>query len=275
MKNSAINKTLDIITIIFFIFYVFLPLFVVFEYAFAKKWFPSHWWFPQEFGLKWFEEIFSLSGIVKSLFLSYFIAFFVTLFTLIIALLAGYVLGTRAFRETFKSIKLVENISNIPLAFPAITLGIGLLPIYAKLGLLNTIHGVIFSHMVMAVPYALRSIIGAFLTIPPDYEEAARNLGAGRLYIIKKIYLPLIWPGIIAGGVFAFTWSLNEFVLTLFLGYPEIETIPVQIYYYVGGYYLQPQTAAALSLFLLIPSLLLMYMVEKLSKEGSVVTMGA
>jgi ABC-type spermidine/putrescine transport system permease subunit II len=275
MKKSALDRTIDMIIITFFIVYVFVPIFIAFQYAFAEKWFPSHWWFPQELGLKWFKEIFALSNIVKSLILSYIIGFFVTLFTLIIALLAGYVLGTRTFRESFKTTRLMENLSNIPLAFPAITLGLGLLPVYARLGILNTIPGVIFAHMVMAVPYALRSIVGAFLTIPPDYEEAARNLGAGRLYIIRKIYLPLVWPGILAGAVFAFTWSLNEFVLTLFLGYPKIETIPVQIYYYVGGYYLQPQTAAALSLFLLLPSLFLMYLIEKVTRAGSIVAMGA
>jgi len=266
MKKRVLDKAIDITVITLVTLYVFLPLFIVVEYAFAKKWYPSHWWFPQELGVSHFVEMFALSNVGKSLFLSYVIASFVTLFTLIIALLAGYVLGTRAFRETFKSVRLVESLSNIPLAFPAITLGLGLYPIYADLGILNTIPGVIFAHMVRSVPYALRSIVGAFLTIPPDYEEAARNLGSGRLRIIRKIYLPLVWPGMLAGAVFAFTWSLNEFVLTLFLGYPQIETMPVQIYYYVGGYYLQPQTAAALSLFLLIPSLFLMYLVEMISK---------
>jgi ABC-type spermidine/putrescine transport system permease subunit II len=252
-----------------------VPLVIAFEYAFAKKWFPSHWWFPQELGLKNFEEIFALANVVKSLFLSYMIAFCVTILTLLISLLAGYALGTRNFREKFRSVRFVENLSNIPLAFPAITLGLGLLPIYAKLGILNSIAGVVFAHMVMAVPYALRSIVGAFLAIPSDFEEAARNLGAGRLYILRRIYIPLIWPGMIAAAVFAFTWSLNEFVLTLFLGYPSIETIPVQIYHYVGGYYMTPQTAAALSLFLLIPSLFLMYLIERIMKAGTTVAMGA
>ena len=55
-------------------------------------------------------------------------------------------------------------------------------------------------------------------------------------------------------GIFAFSWSLNEFVLILLLGYPKIETIPVQVYQFVGGYYLHPQQAATLGLFLLVPT---------------------
>ena len=175
MIKRYLNKTIDIIIIISIVMYVLLPLFVVVEYAFAKKWYASHWWFPQELGLKHFVEMFTLSNVGKSIFLSYLIASFVTLFTLIIGLLAGYVLGTKGFREKFRSARFVESLSNMPLAFPAITLGLGLYPIYANLGILNTIPGVIFAHMVRSVPYALRSIVGAFLTIPSDYDETSSD----------------------------------------------------------------------------------------------------
>ena len=152
MNKDSLNKILDTIIVIFLSVYIFLPILVAFAFAFATKWFPSHWWFPQEFGVKWFEELLKSAPVINSLVLSYMIAFFVTLFTLTISLLAGYVLGTKAFRESFKSTRLIENLSNIPLAFPAITLGIGLLPVYERLGILSTIPGVIFAHMVIAVP---------------------------------------------------------------------------------------------------------------------------
>ena len=118
-------------------------------------------------------------------------------------------------------------------------------------------------------------MVGSFLLVPPEYEEAARNLGATRLYVMRRIYLPLVWRGVLAAGIFAFSWSLNEFVLVLLLGFPDIETIPVQIYQFVGGYYLHPQKAAALGLFLLLPALGLMYVVERMLKGASVVPAGA
>ena len=61
----------------------------------------------------------------------------------------------------------------------------------------------------------------------------------------------------------------------MLLGFPEIETIPIQIYQFVGGYYLHPQKAAMLGLFLLIPGLGLMYIVERLLKGSAVVPAGA
>jgi putative spermidine/putrescine transport system permease protein len=274
MSSRRFERALNWVILGLLVFIILFPVFVVFQYAFATRWFATDW-FPQEFGLRWFRQILGVGNIVNALVNSYVIATLVTVCTLIITIPAGYVFGTRAHQDSFRGRRLVENFSNMPLAFPTITVGIGLLPMYSKLGLLSSVGGIVLAHMIMAVPYALRAIVSSFLLIPPHYEEAARNLGAGRVYIIRRIYLPLIWPGIVAAAIFAFSWSLNEFVLVLLLGYPDVETIPIQIYQYVGGYYLHPQQAAALGLFLLVPTLLLMFVVERTLKTSTVVPAGA
>ena len=254
---------------------ILVPLCLVFVYAFATKWFANHWWWPQQMGTKWILSIFQTDNLINSLFNSYLLATLTTIATILITFPAAYVLGTRARASTGWPAALAENLSNLPLAFPTITVALGLLPLYAALGLMATFSGIVLCHMIMAVPYALRAMVGSFLLVPPEYEEAARNLGATRLYVMRKIYLPLVWRGVLAAGIFAFSWSLNEFVLVLLLGFPDIETIPVQIYQFVGGYYLHPQKAAALGLFLLIPALGLMYVVERTLKGASVVPAGA
>ena len=254
---------------------ILVPLCLVFVYAFATKWFANHWWWPQEMGTKWILSIFQTDNLINSLFNSYLLATLTTIATILITFPAAYVLGTRARASAGWPAALVENLSNLPLAFPTITVALGLLPLYAALGLMATFGGIVLCHMIMAIPYALRAMVGSFLLVPPEYEEAARNLGATRLYVMRRIYLPLVWRGVLAAGIFAFSWSLNEFVLVLLLGFPDIETIPVQIYQFVGGYYLHPQKAAALGLFLLIPALGLMYIVERMLKGASVVPAGA
>jgi putative spermidine/putrescine transport system permease protein len=275
MRKPPAKRLLPWLVIALTVWIIIFPVFVVFEYAFATKWFPSHWWFPQEFGTRWFERILGINNIVAAMINSYIIAFAVTLATMVITFPAAYVFGARTQAANGRLVQLVEGFSNIPLAFPTITVGIALLPVYAKLGLLSTFTGTVLAHMIMAVPYALRALVSSFLMVPPEYEEAARNLGAGRAYILRRIYLPLVWPGVMAGAIFAFSWSLNEFVLVLLLGYPKIETIPVQVYQFVGGYYRHPQQAAALGLFLLIPTLLLMFIVERTTRSSPVVPAGA
>lgn len=254
---------------------ILLPLGIVFLYAFATKWFANHWWWPQEMGTKWLLSIFQTENLINSLFNSYFLASLTTVATLLITFPAAYVLGTRAKATAGWPAHAVEVLSNLPLAFPTITVALGLLPLYSALGLMSTYTGIVLCHMIMAVPYAMRAMVGSFLMVPPEFEEAARNLGASRPYVMRRIYLPLVWRGVLAAGIFAFSWSLNEFVLVLLLGFPDIETIPVQIYQFVGGYYLHPQKAATLGLFLLIPALGLMYIVERMVKSSSVVPAGA
>jgi putative spermidine/putrescine transport system permease protein len=270
VKNKLVGIVISVLCIV-----IIIPICLMFLYAFATKWFPSHWWFPQEFGTKWVFSILGMRNIISSLFTSYIIATITTIATIAITLPAAYVLGTRASHSVRRETQFVEALANLPLAFPTITVGLGLLPFFAKIGLLGTIPGIILAHMIMAIPYALRAIVGAFLQVPPNYEEAARNLGANRGYILRHIYFPLVWPGVIAGAIFAFSWSLNEFVLVVMLGFPNVETIPIQIYQFVGGYYFHPNQAAALGLFLLLPALLLMFIVEKLLKGSTVVPAGA
>lgn len=254
---------------------ILFPLSMVLLYAFATKWFATQWWWPQEMGMRWVLSIFDTKSLLNALINSYVLATLTTISTLFITFPAAYVLGTRARHIVGWPARGVEMLSNLPLAFPTITVALGLLPLYAALGLMSTFAGIVLCHMILAVPYALRAMIGSFLMVPPELEEAARNLGASRLYVLVKIYLPLVWRGILAGGIFAFSWSLNEFVLVLMLGFPDIETIPVQIYQFVGGYYLHPQRAAALGLFLLLPALAMMYVVERVVKKSAVVPAGA
>lgn len=254
---------------------IMFPLAMVFLYAFATQWFATQWWWPQQMGIRWVVSIFQTPSLVNALVNSYLLATLTTIATLAITFPAAYVLGTRARDAAGWPARWVEMLSNLPLAFPTITVALGLLPLYAALGLMSTFTGIVLCHMILAVPYALRAMIGSFLMVPPELEEAARNLGASRSYVLVKIYLPLVWRGILAGGIFAFSWSLNEFVLVLMLGFPNIETIPVQIYQFVGGYYLHPQRAAALGLFLLLPALLMMYIVERVVQKSAVVPAGA
>ena len=183
MNNSKLKMLLRTTVLSFFVIYLCGPLAVVFLYAFASKWYASHWWFPQEFGFKWFAEIFLVGDVLGVILQSYFIAAMVMFCTLAVCLPAGYVFGSRAARGMGRATRMVEHLSNIPLAFPTITIGIGLLPVYARIGLLGSIPGIVLGHMIMAVPYALRSIVGSYLMVPPDLEHAARNMGAGRLYI--------------------------------------------------------------------------------------------
>ncbi len=251
----------DLLVIGFVVFYMVFPIFVLLEYAFAEVWY-AYQLFPTKLGFKWFSWVLRHYDTRMAIIYSYTLAPLAMLATLALCIPAGYVLGTRRTKLSL----LTENLVNMNMALPVIVIGTGLLPLYFKLGLLNNYWAIIPAHMIGAIPYTLRSITAAFMQVPRDLEEVARVLGATKIQVIRKVYLPLTWRGILAGGIFAFSWSLNEFILTLLLGFPTIKTLPIAIYEYVGGYYLTPQPAAALSLLILIPSIFIAIFLEKYVK---------
>jgi putative spermidine/putrescine transport system permease protein len=258
MWGERRQRLWDMLVIGLVMLYILLPLFVLVEYALAEKWY-AYKLFPEKLGFKWFSWVLRHTDTRGAIFNSYTLAPLVMLSTLALTIPAGYVLGTRRTKLSL----LTENIVNMNMALPAIVIGVGLMPFYIRLGLMYNYWALIPAHMIGAIPYTLRYITAAFVQVPRELEEAARTLGATRSQVIRKVYLPLTWRGILAGGVFALSWSLNEFILTLLLGSPKVKTIPVAIYEYVGGYYLTPQPAAALSILIIIPSILIALLLEK------------
>jgi spermidine/putrescine transport system permease protein len=67
-------------------------------------------------------------------------------------------------------------------------------------------------------------------TIGPEAEEAARDLYASTGYVLRRVLLPLLWPAILAGGLLAFTLSVDDFVISFFTSGPESVTLPLYIY---------------------------------------------
>ncbi len=258
MWGEKRQKLWDALVIGLVVFYMLLPMAVLVEYALAEKWY-AYQLFPEKLGIKWFSWVLRHPDTRRAIINSYTLAPLVMLATLALTIPAGYVLGTRRTKISI----LTENIVNMNMALPAIVIGVGLLPFYTRLGLMYNYWALIPAHMIGAIPYTLRYITAAFLQVPRELEEAARVLGAGRLQVIRKVYLPMTWRGILAGGIFALSWSLNEFILTLLLGSPKVKTIPVSIYEYVGGYYLTPQPAAALSMLIIVPSIFIALLLEK------------
>ena len=263
MRRDGKKGIIAIIILLVIALYIFFPLAIMIVESISVKWYKIYqWWFPQEIGLKWYRQILSNPDIFRAIWLTFVIGVTVAIFSILVVLLPAYAIGS-------KKIKIGRNffeiLGSIPQTVPAVVLGVGMLPVYAKLGWLYTFHGIILAHSVGAVPYVFRTLINGFGSIPPELEEAARSLGAGTFTILRKILIPILKPYLAAAGILAFAWSINEFVLTMLLGYPSIVTISVKVYQNAGGYYWSPYLAGALSTILVVPSLIIVFVLERLT----------
>jgi len=247
----------------------FVPL-VIGSFAFRWGWpdlLPSKWWWEARATARlpqgW-DYVFSpVSRVIESTVNTLGIAIVVTIVCTLVSLPAARVLA----REKFRGKSLVEFFLLTPLIVPEIAVGLGILVTFIQLGLAGTFLGIVLVHLIPTIPYMVRVLTSVFQGLSTDYEEQARVLGAGPLRTMWHVTLPMILPGVIAGGLFAFLISSNVFLLTFFVGSGRIETLPTLLFSRVSGGGALDAVAAGVALLVCIPGIVLLIVTERFIKE--------
>jgi putative spermidine/putrescine transport system permease protein len=117
-----------------------------------------------------------------------------------------------------------------PIIVPSIVHALGFYQVWAQLGLLDTYTGLIIAHTMKGLPYVVISVSASLANFDPRLEQAARSLGASTAQAVRRVVLPQVWPGVLAGGVFAFITSWDELVVNLFLAGRRVLTLPRKIW---------------------------------------------
>jgi putative spermidine/putrescine transport system permease protein len=116
---------------------------------------------------------------------------------------------------------------------PHFTVGLGFLILAAQIGWTRGFAVVIVCHVVLVLPFVLRSVYVSLRNLDQSYELAAASLGASPLRVLLTITLPLLVPGLVSGWLFAAILSFNEFTASLFVTSQATQTLPVAMYNYV------------------------------------------
>jgi putative spermidine/putrescine transport system permease protein len=160
--------------------------------------------------------------------------------SLVVALVTGALatgLGTLAalvlVRHRFPGRDLLNAVFLSPLMLPAVILGIALLQFYTLAGITRTPFAIVCGHLVITVPYVIRLVSAGLAGFDRSLELAAMNLGATPWQAFRRITLPLVRPGIIAGATFATIVSFDDVSVALFLAGPHSVTLPVRIFSYI------------------------------------------
>jgi putative spermidine/putrescine transport system permease protein len=120
-----------------------------------------------------------------------------------------------------------------PLMLPAILTGLALFQVFMLSGIGRPVWGLVAGHTLVAVPYVLRTTLAVLQNFDRRVEEAAAMLGAPPARVFFEVTLPLIRPGVIAGGIFGFIVSFDQLPISLFLVVPGGETLPVVLLNYI------------------------------------------
>jgi len=251
-----------------FAFAIFGPLANLLLWAFAEKWyFPSK--VPSEFGFSFWARVFSpRGGALQSLGTSIWIAVLTVIVSLAVAIPAGYALAR--LKLPFRALILLLFL--LPQAVPNMPIYVNIARVFYEIGLNGTVIGVVLVHAAHGLVLAVWITAAAFASVDKSLEEAARNLGASAWRCFLTITLPLAAPGIIAGAIFVFLESLDEFTGTYFVGVPDVITLPLLMFNAsMGGNY---QIASITALLLLVQSIGFMLLVERFLKPNVMAMVG-
>jgi spermidine/putrescine transport system permease protein len=189
--------------------------------------------FPvRQFSLDWWQRTLASLEVQTLVQNSITIALLVTLISVLLAFF-----GALAFaRYDWKGRKLYQKLLLLPIFFPQAVLGLALLLWMNALGITPSWRTAVVAHLVWIVPVVTLVIAIQVYSYDATLEEAAIDLGAGRLFIFREITLPLLWPGIWSGALFAFLLSWGNFPLSLYTAGAD-STVPKWLYSkMVAGY---------------------------------------
>jgi spermidine/putrescine transport system permease protein len=168
------------------------------------------------------------------------VAFTATIISTIIGTMAALALQRYNFRlRTFSQVSLY-----IPIVIPEIVMGIGILVLFSQLfTYINTalkltgdaqltfgLGTVIMAHISFMIPFVTLVVQARLQGLDKSYEEAAMDLGANEWITFQRVTFPMILPGVLSGGLLAFTLSIDDFIITFFTNGPGSTTLPIYVF---------------------------------------------
>jgi len=181
---------------------------------------------PAGYSLRWYKDFLNNPQWIHSLQNSFIIAIFSTIFATVLGTLAA--LGLSRPYTPYKGV--IMGILISPMIVPLIISATGMFFFYTSIGLSQTHLGIILAHTALGTPFVVITVTATLVGFDQGLIRAAQNLGASPMKVFFSVILPLILPGVISGGLFAFITSFDEVVVVLFLADFDQRTIPLQMF---------------------------------------------
>ena len=203
--------------------FLYAPIAVLIVYSFNASRYRGHW---GGFTFGWYKSLFSNETIMSALYYTLLIA--------VLAALISTVIGTAAAIAIAKLKKtpreLVMNTTYLPVLNPDIVTGVALMMLFIFMRIPFGSVSLLLAHVTFCVPYVVLSVMPKLNQMKPNLYEAALDLGATPFTAFRKVMLPNLMPGIVTGAIFAFTLSLDDFVISFFTTGNGVQNLSIAIY---------------------------------------------
>ncbi len=217
---------------------------------------------PAGYSLKHYEDFFTNDAWQDAMRNSLQIAPVATLLSVAFGTLAA--IGLSQPHVPFRRAIMAVLIS--PMIVPLIISAAGMYFFYSRVGLQGTYIGVVLAHAALGIPFVIITVTATLVGFDNSLTRAAANMGANPVTTFFRVQMPLILPGVISGGLFAFITSFDEVVVVLFVGSAGQKTLPWQMF--IGLREQISPTILAVATILVIISICLLTVVELLRRRS-------
>ena len=241
-----------ILAVVAILGFLVLPAIVVTLAAFNSRSILS---FPPEtWSLRWFAKALAYEDFQAG----FRNGLIVTAWASTIALVVGAAFAFALDRYQFRLKRTLEMVLLSPLVVPHFTVGLGFLILAAQVGFARGYAVIVACHVVLVLPFVIRSVYVSLRNLDQRLELAAASLGAPPHRVLFTVTLPLLTPGLVSGWMFAAILSFNEFTASLFVTAQRTQTLPVALYNYVREY-ADPSMAAISVMYIVVTATLLIF----------------
>lgn len=229
-------KKISKIYVFLIMVFLYAPIIVLIVFSFNQSKSRSNF---TGFTLKWYKELFKNELIMTSLWNTLKIAILAGIFATILGTLAA--IGMHAMKKRSRNIYM--NVTYMPVINPEIVTGISMMLLFVFIcNMVNKVFGngqtilelgfwsVLVAHITFCVPYVVLNVLPKLRQMDNNLYEAALDLGCSPMQSFFKVVVPEILPGIMAGFLMSFTFSLDDFIITYFTNGSSLQTLPVTIY---------------------------------------------
>lgn len=210
-------------TLLFYI-YLFIPIVALVVFSFNASSSATIW---TDFSMKWFVVAFTNRDLQNSAFNSLTIALSAAILSSLAATLMAIMVARQAARRPSG---IAQALIMLPLVIPEVIIGVAVLGFFSFVQLSLGRGNLIIAHTMLCIPYAFLPVRARLQNMDASLELAARDLYATELQVLRRITVPLLTPGIVAGLMLAFVNSMDNFIVSMLVAQPGSTTLPIYIY---------------------------------------------
>ncbi|MFZ7235009.1 spermidine/putrescine ABC transporter permease PotC [Avibacterium avium] len=203
--------------------YLYIPIIILVTNSFNSDRYGLSW---KGFSWNWYERLFNNDTLIQAAFHSVTIAFFAATFSTILGGLTAIAL----YRYRFRGKQAVSGMLFIVMMSPDIVMAVSLLALFMIVGISLGFWSLLLAHITFCLPYVVVSVFSRLKGFDAKMLEAAKDLGASEVTILRKIILPLALPAIVSGWLLSFTISLDDVVVSSFVSGVSYEILPLKIF---------------------------------------------